>query len=68
MNDLGALHHFLGIDVEHHLDILNRQYTLDILKCAGMMYYKSCAKSLDTQANASSDIALSATHCISQSC
>jgi hypothetical protein len=45
MKDLGPLHHFLGITVEHHPDGLflhQRTYTLDILKHAVMVDYKSC--------------------------
>jgi hypothetical protein len=50
MKDLGALHHFLG--VEPHLAGLlldQRQYTLDILERAGMTDCKPCSTLVDTQ-------------------
>jgi hypothetical protein len=53
MKDLGPLHHFLDITVEHRSDGLflhQRTYTLDILKCAVMMDYKSCTTPVDLQA------------------
>jgi hypothetical protein len=52
MKDLGALHHFLGITVERRpqgLFLHQRQYTVDILECAGMADYKPCATPMDTQ-------------------
>jgi len=39
MKDLGVLHHFLGVTVEHRpsgMFLHQRQYTLDILERAGM--------------------------------
>jgi hypothetical protein len=53
MKDLGPLHHFLGITVEHRLDDLflhQRTYTLDILKRAVMTDCKSCTTPVDLQA------------------
>jgi hypothetical protein len=53
MKDLGPLHHFLGITVEHHPDGLflhQRTYMLDILKCAVMVDCKLCTTPVDLQA------------------
>jgi hypothetical protein len=53
MKDLGPLHHFLGITVEHRPDGLflhQRTYMLDILKCVVMMDCKSCTTPVDLQA------------------
>jgi hypothetical protein len=50
MKDLGPLHHFLGITVEHRLDGLflhQRTYMLDILKCAVMVDCKLCTTPVD---------------------
>jgi hypothetical protein len=45
MKDLGPLHHFLGITVEHHSDGLylhQHTYMLDVLKRVVMADYKPC--------------------------
>jgi hypothetical protein len=50
MKDLGPLHHFLGITVEHHSDgmfLHQRTYTLDILKRAIMADCKPCTTPVD---------------------
>jgi hypothetical protein len=50
MKDLGSLHHFLGITVEHRPDGLflhQCTYTLDILKRAVMADCKSCTTPVD---------------------
>jgi hypothetical protein len=51
MNDLGVLHHFLGVTaVSHPAGLLHqRQYTLDILERAGMTDCKPCSTPVDTQ-------------------
>ena len=51
MKDLGALHHFLGMQVQRSGDGLllsQRQYMLDILDCAGMTECKPCSTLVDT--------------------
>ena len=56
MNDLGQLHHFLGITVEQRPDSIFLQqqlYILDILERAGMTDCKSCSTPVDTQAKVS---------------
>jgi hypothetical protein len=56
-DDLGQLHHFLGIVVEQRFEGLflqQRHYTLDILDRAGMTDCKPCSTSVDTQAKISS--------------
>jgi hypothetical protein len=58
MKDLGALHHFLGITVEHRPDGLflhQRTYTLDILKCMVMAYCKLCTTPVDLQVKLAGD-------------
>jgi hypothetical protein len=53
MKDLGPLHHFLGITVEHRPDRLflhQRTYTLDIVKRAVMADCKLCTTPVDLQA------------------
>jgi hypothetical protein len=58
MKDLGPLHHFLGITVEHRPDGLflhQRTYTLDILKCAVMADCKPCTTLVDLQAKLARD-------------
>jgi hypothetical protein len=50
MKDLGPLHHFLGITVEHRPDemFLNQcTYTLDIIKHATMTDWKLCMTLVD---------------------
>jgi hypothetical protein len=45
MKDLGPLHHFLGITIEHHPDgmfLHQHTYTLDIIKRATIADCKSC--------------------------
>ena len=56
MKDLGPLHHFLGISVKQHsggLFLSQQQYTMDILKRAGMTDCKPCSTSVDTHAKVS---------------
>ena len=51
MKDLGALHHFLGMQVQRSGDGLllsQRQYMLDILERAGMTECKPCSTPVDT--------------------
>jgi hypothetical protein len=58
MKDLGPLHHFLGITVEHHPDGLflhQRTYTLDIFKRAVMADCKPCTTPVDLQAKLAGD-------------
>jgi hypothetical protein len=52
MKDLGPLHHFLGITVEHCPDGLflhQCTYTLDVIKHATMAVCKSCITPVDLQ-------------------
>jgi hypothetical protein len=52
MKDIGPLHHFLGISVQHQADKLfltQCQLTLDVLKCAGMVDCKLVSTPMDTQ-------------------
>jgi hypothetical protein len=58
MKDLGPLHHFLGITVEHRSDDLflhQLTYTLDILKCAVMADCEPCTTLVDLQAKLAGD-------------
>jgi hypothetical protein len=58
MKDLGPLHHFLGIIVEHRSDDLflhQRTYMLDILKCAVMVDCKPCMTPVNLQAKLAGD-------------
>jgi hypothetical protein len=51
MKDLGALHHFLGMQVERRCDgflLSQRQYMVDILSRAGMSECKPCSTPVDT--------------------
>jgi hypothetical protein len=51
--DLGPLHHFLGVSVQHQVDglfLTQRQCSLDILERAGMVDCKPVLTPLDTQA------------------
>jgi hypothetical protein len=51
MKDLGALHHFLGMQVQRTSDgmvLSQRQYMLDILDRAGMAECKPCTTPVDT--------------------
>lgn len=57
MKDLGQLHYFLGIAVEHRphdMFLQQRMYTLELLERAGMLDSKPCSTPVDTQANVSS--------------
>ena len=52
MKDLGQLHHFLGVTVEHRpsgLLLHQRQYALDILERVRMNDCKPCSTPIDTQ-------------------
>jgi hypothetical protein len=56
MKDLGALHHFLGVTVERRpqgMFLHQRQYTVDLLKRAGMVECKPCVTPVDTQGKVS---------------
>ena len=56
MVDMGPLHHFLGITVEHHDDgmfLSQRQYLLDILDRAGMRDCKPSSTPMDTHSKLS---------------
>jgi hypothetical protein len=58
MKDLGPLHHFLGIIVEHRPDDLflhQRTYMLDILKCAVMVDCKPCMTLVNLHAKLAGD-------------
>jgi hypothetical protein len=51
MKDLGELHHFLGMHVQHCGDGLllsQEQYMLEILDRAGMAECKPCSTPVDT--------------------
>jgi hypothetical protein len=54
MKDLGPLHHFMGVSIQHQADglfLTQHQFALNILECAGMM---DC-KPMDTQAKVSAE-------------
>jgi hypothetical protein len=58
MKDLGPLHHFLGVSVQHQVDMLfltRRQFALDILERDGMVDYKPISMPVDTQAKVSAE-------------
>jgi hypothetical protein len=58
MKDLGQLHHFLGMHVQHTpsgLFLSQRQYILDILDRAGMTDCKSCTTPVDLNPKLSAD-------------
>jgi hypothetical protein len=58
MKDLGPLHHFLGITVEHRpasLFLHQRTYMLDILKHTVMVDCKPCMTPVDLQAKLAGD-------------
>jgi hypothetical protein len=58
MKDLGPLHHFLGVSVQHQADahfLTQRQFALDILERAGMVDCKPASTSVDTQAKVSAE-------------
>jgi hypothetical protein len=51
--DLGPLHHFLGVSVQHQVDglfLTQRQFAPDIVEQAGMVDYKPISTSVDIQA------------------
>jgi hypothetical protein len=51
--DLGPLHHFLGVSVQHQVDglfLTQRQFALDIVEQAGMVDYKPISTPVDIQA------------------
>jgi hypothetical protein len=53
MKDLGPLHHFLGVSVQHQIDglfLTQRQFALDVLERAGMVDCKPVSTPVDTQA------------------
>jgi hypothetical protein len=50
MKDLGPLHHFLGVSVQHQADglfLTQRQFALDILERAGMVDCKPISTPVD---------------------
>jgi hypothetical protein len=58
MKDLGPLHHFLNITVEHRPDGLflhQRTYMLDVIKNATMADCKPCTTLVDLQAKLAAD-------------
>jgi hypothetical protein len=58
MKDLGSLHHFLGITVEHRPDgmfLHQRTYTLDIIKRAALADCKPCTSPVDLQVKLAAD-------------
>jgi hypothetical protein len=51
MKELGPLHHFLGVSVQHQADglfLTQRQFALDILERAGMVDCKPVSTLVDT--------------------
>jgi len=59
MNNLGQLHHFLGVTVESRpsgLLLHQRKYALDILERAEMTDCKPCSTPVDTQTKLSADL------------
>ena len=58
MKDLGILHHFLGMHVQHlgsSLFLSQQQYMIEILERAGMADCKSCLTPVDLNPKLSSD-------------
>jgi hypothetical protein len=56
MKDLGLLHHFLGVSVQHQIDglfLTQRQFALDILERTGMVYCKPISTPVDMHAKVS---------------
>jgi hypothetical protein len=50
MKDLGPLHHFLGVPVQHQAEglfLTQHQFALDILEQAGMVDYKPVSMLMD---------------------
>jgi hypothetical protein len=51
MKDLGQLHHFLGISVQHQptgIFLSQRQYTMEIIEREGLVDYKPCTTPVNT--------------------
>jgi hypothetical protein len=62
MKDLGPLHHFLGVSVQHQIDglfLTQRQFVLDVLERAGMVDCKPVLTPVDTQTKVSITFGLS---------
>jgi hypothetical protein len=58
MKDLGPLHHFLRVSVQHQADglfLTQRQFALDILERADMVDCKPVSTLVDTQAKVSTE-------------
>jgi hypothetical protein len=58
MNDLGPLHHFLGVSVQHQVNMIfltQCQFALDILERASMVDCKPVSTPVDTQAKVSTE-------------
>jgi hypothetical protein len=58
MKDLGKLHHFLGISIQHQatgLFLSQWQYTMEIIKRVDMVDYKPCTTPVDTSSKLSGD-------------
>jgi hypothetical protein len=58
MKDLGLLHHFMGVSIQHQADglfLTQHQFTLNILECVGMMDCKPISTPMDTQAKVSAE-------------
>jgi hypothetical protein len=56
MKDIRALHHFMGVSVQHHTDkhfLTQRQFAHDIPERPGMVDCKPVLTSVDTQAKVS---------------
>jgi hypothetical protein len=56
MEDLGPLHYFLEVSIQHQADghfLTQRQFSLDILERVGMVDCKPVSTSMDTQAKVS---------------
>jgi hypothetical protein len=56
MKDLGPLHHFLGVSVQHQIDglfLTQRQFALDVLERASMVDCKPVSTPVDTQTKVS---------------
>jgi hypothetical protein len=58
MKDLGPLHHFLGVSVQHQTDgffLTQRQFALDILERASIVDCKPVLMPVDTHAKVSAE-------------
>jgi hypothetical protein len=56
MKDLGPLHHFLGVSIQHQangLFLTQRQFALDVLEHASMVDYKPVSTPVDTHVKVS---------------